>query len=192
MYDISSDIRDAGINLKKIAGSLESIQLLRRAGFEVAQQARRNAFARPGRSFWRKVGLSVSQQSQGGTVVVGATHEAAAQKQFGGVISAPGKGPGATGAKHLTIPLGVARERRWDVDKAESKFNIFSVKSKKGALLLFGSLKAQKKRRKEAARPLFLLKKSVSQYPEPWFPEGAELKNAIARGIEDYIRRANA
>jgi hypothetical protein len=127
-------------------------------------------------------------QKKGQSVIVGSVHEAAAQKQFGGPIEAPGKGPGALGAKALTIPLGEARENRWNTRDAKEKFNLFLVKSN-GKSILFGSLKSRSKKKREA-HPLFLLKKRVMQQADPWFPEGEQLKRAISRGIEDYRKIA--
>ena len=189
MANVSVDIRHASILITRIARSLINLKALKYIGLEVANEARNNAYSRPGRSFWRKVGNSVSMQVSGKGVIVGAAHEAAAQKQFGGTISAPGQGPGAVGAKELTIPLGKARLNRWDVDKAKMRFNLFLVKSN-GKRLLFGSpLRTGRRRRNQnTMQPLFLLKKSVNQQPDPWFPEGVQLEKAVTRGIEDYRR----
>lgn len=187
MSEISVEMRHANLVIRKIAKSLESARVLERVGDEIANEARNNAFSRPGRSFWRGMGDSVSTQKRGKSFIVGATHEAAAQKQFGGPISAPGKGPGALGAKSLTIPLGEARENRWNTRDAKEKFNLFLVKSN-GKSILFGNLKTGKK--KQDAQPLFLLKKRVMQQADPWFPEGGQLERAISRGIEDYRKIA--
>lgn len=181
---IKADIKNTVIDLRKIAGSLSSTQLLRRVAAEVANVARNEAYSRPGRSFWRNMGNSVSHAPKGRGYIVGATHEAAAQKQFGGVIEAPGKGPGAVKAKALTIPLGLAKENRWDADDAAMRFDLFLAKTKSGKRLLFG----KPRNTKGEAQPLFLLRKRVSQRAEPWFPAGDALNKAIATGIDDYKR----
>ena len=189
MAEVTVQMRHANLVIRKIAKSLSNAKVLERVGGEVANEARNNAYSRPGRSFWRSMGDSVSMQKTGkSVVVVGATHEAAAQKQFGGPIEAPGKGPGALGAKALTIPLGEARENRWNTRDAKEKFNLFPVKSN-GKSLLFGTLKSRSKKNAEA-QPLFLLKKRVMQQADPWFPEGGQLERAISRGIEDYRKIA--
>lgn len=185
MSEVSVEMRHASVVIRQIANSLLKAQVLDRIGGEVANEARNNAYFRPGRSFWREMGDSVSMQKKGQSVIVGAAHEAAAQKQFGGPIAAPGKGPGAAGAKALTIPLGEARENRWNVDKAAMKFNLFPVKSG-GKRFLFGTLRNRSKKASAEAQPLFLLKKRVLQKADPWFPEGGQLERAIARGIDDY------
>ncbi len=187
-YDIKKDLDKLSVNMQQLVKSLSSVHILKRAGLEVAVTAQNKAFAKKGRSFWRNIGLSVSTQTKGNAVYVGATHVAAAQKQFGGPITAPGKGEGAVGAKALTIPIGEARKERWDVDKAKNKFNIFSIKTKSGKGMLFGELKTPSKNQNIKPVPLFLLRKRVVQKPDPWFPEGAELKRAISRGIADYLR----
>ena len=188
MSEVSVEMRHANLVISKITKSLSNAKVLERVGGEIANEAQNNAYSRPGRSFWRNIGKSVSMQKKGQSVIVGAAHEAAAQKQFGGPIEAPGKGPGAVGAKSLTIPLGEAKENRWNVDKASMKFNIFLVKSR-GKRLLFGTLKSRTKKNAEA-QPLFLLKKRVMQQADPWFPEGSQLERAISRGIEDYRKNA--
>lgn len=189
MSEVSVEMRHASVVIRQIAKSLQSALVLERIGGEVANEARNNAYTRPGRSFWRNMGDSVSMQKSGKGIIVGAAHEAAAQKQFGGPISAPGKGPGAVGAKALTIPLGEARENRWNTRDAKEKFNLFLVKSN-GKSILFGSLKSRSKKSKDEAKPLFLLKKRVMQQADPWFPQGGQLERAISRGIEDYRKIA--
>lgn len=188
MSEVSVEMRHANLVIRKIAKSLSNAKVLERVGGEVANEARNNAYSRPGRSFWRNIGNSVSMQKKGQSVIVGSVHEAAAQKQFGGPIEAPGKGPGALGAKALTIPLGEARDNRWNTRDAKEKFNLFLVKSN-GKSILFGSLKSRSKKKREA-QPLFLLKKRVMQQADPWFPEGGQLERAISRGIEDYRKIA--
>lgn len=185
MSEVSVEMRHAYLVIRKIAKSLQSALVLERIGGEVANEARNNAYTRPGRSFWRKMGNSVVLEKRGPNVIVGATHEAAAQKQFGGPIEAPGQGPDALKAKALTIPLGEARDNRWNTRDAKEKFNLFLVKSN-GKSILFGSLKSRSKKTKSEAKPLFLLKKRVLQQADPWFPEGGQLERAIARGIDDY------
>ena len=189
MSEVSVEMRHANLVISKIAKSLLDAKVLNRIGGEVANEARNNAYERPGRSFWRNMGQSVSMQKKGQGVIVGAAHEAAAQKQFGGPIEAPGQGPDALKAKALTIPLGVARNRRWNTRDASVKYDLFLVKSG-GKSILFGKLKGRVKMTRANTKPLFLLKKRVMQQADPWFPEGEQLKRAISRGIEDYRKIA--
>ncbi len=192
MADVTTEMRHATMVLRRVAESLSSIRILKSVGYSIEQQAAQNAHERPGRSFWRKMGDSVNTRAGTNFVEVGATHEAAAQKQFGGVISAPGKGPGSLNAKMLTIPVNEAREKRWTTRDALKKFDLFQVKTKGGKALLFGKKRegksVGKRRKKKPATLLFVLRKSVSQLPEPWFPDGNQLSTAISRGIDDYLK----
>ena len=190
MADVTVEMRHSRIVLAKVARTLEGHRILNRIGDVVEQDAKGNALMKPGRSFWRDMAKSVSKTSEpgDGTVTVGSDHEAAAQKQFGGVISAPGKGPGALGARMLTIPVGEARENRWNTRDAAEKFNLFLARSG-GRCILFGRLRDRLWKGgggQDEPRPLFVLKKRVSQQPDKWFPEGAQLERAVAKGIEDY------
>ena len=91
------------------------------AAMEVERKARANALAKGGRHFWvQEIVNSLHTEAVGGSRVVGSTHVAAAHKQYGGPISAPGRGEGALGRQALTIPVGKARENRWDTDKAQA------------------------------------------------------------------------
>ncbi len=194
MAEIKIELRHAVKVLRGVVDDAVGDGAVGRAAREVANEARNNAFKRPGRSFWRSVGLSIETVDGGGARgghVVGVKHVAAAQKQFGGVIEAPGKGPGATGAKALTIPIGKAREERWNVDKASGHYRLFLVKGKAGRGFLFGTPRhGSAKHKREKTQPLFLLRKRVSQRAEPWFPEGAQLEAAISRGLSDYWQRS--
>ncbi len=187
MADVTVEMRHASVVLGQVARTLEGHRILNRIGDVIEQDAKGNALMKPGRSFWRGMAKSVEKTSEpgDGTVTVGSDHEAAAQKQFGGAISAPGKGPGALGAKALTIPLGVARNRRWNTRDAAEKYDLFTVKHGEDTFL-FGKLKGRVKMTRANTKPLFLLKKRVSQQPDKWFPEGAQLERAVAKGIEDY------
>ncbi len=192
MADVTVEMRHSSVVLGQVARTLEGHRILNRIGDVVEQEAKGNALMKPGRSFWRGMAKSVEKTNDRAnrTVTVGTDHEAAAQKQFGGVIEAPGKGPGALGAKALTIPLGVARNRRWNTRDAAEKFNLFLARSG-GRCILFGRLrdrlwKGGRGGGQDEPRPLFVLKKRVSQQPDKWFPEGAQLERAVAKGIEDY------
>lgn len=185
MANVTTEMRHADVVLRGIADSLAGIGLLKHVGNQVKEAARESAYGQGGRSFWRSMGDSVRTQQDGDSVIVGAVHEAAAQKQFGGQISAPGKGPKATGAKSLTIPVGQARENRWTVSQAERVYEIFKVKGKDGRGFLFGTRRNLKKKK---ATLLFVLRKRVMQRAYPWFPQGQELQASIKRGIDSYIR----
>jgi len=164
----------------------------RRLAYEVAKAvgfaAQKNARAQGGQSFWASVANSVNAQNPDRTpqgALVGATHAAGAHKQHGGVIAAPGKGEGSRQREFLTIPVGKARQMRWNVDDARTKggYTLFRVKAKSGKVLLFG-YRAELKRRK--VELLFILRKSVWQRAYPWWPEGSALTKAVKAGIRAH------
>ena len=159
--------------------------LLGRIGFNIARQAKANARAmhdkakRPsikGGGFWAGVANSISYRVDDHSVTIGAAHYAAAHKQFGGTISAPGKGVGSKGAKFLTIPIAEEAYGH-SVGELKSRLDIFRIGN-----ILFG----RPKKSKGAIRviPLYVLKKSVSQKPEPWFPTEAQIYYRISEAID--------
>ena len=191
-YDIAARIEAAGVSLTSPQATGDMLEIV---GEEVARKARRNARGKGGRRFWVQDILdSIHSESTSGGRIVGSTHVAAAHKQFGGEISAPGKGEGALRRQFLTIPAGKARENRWDTDKAKAAGSkLFRVKRKSdGALFLFGSREpATPKKGKGKGSPaelLFTLKKSVFQKADPWFPMGKELEEAVGKGIDLYLK----
>lgn len=162
--------------------------LAREVARSIGLAAQTRALAYGGKSFWADVANSVNAQNPDETPngwIVGASHVAGAHKQFGGVISAPGKGKGSLKREYLTIPVGVAREKRWSVENAQVQggYTLFRVKAKSGKVLLFGYRAELKKRRVEL---LFILKKSVWQRAYPWWPDGSVLAQAIERGIRAH------
>ena len=160
------------------------------AAMEVERKAKANALAKGGRHFWvSEIVNSIHTETMGRNRVVGSTHVAAAHKQYGGPISAPGKGEGALGRQALTIPVGKARENRWDTDKAQAAgYDLFKVKGKVGRGLLFGRrTRGKSNRSRNKDELLFVLRKSVMQSPEPWFPQGQELEDAVRNGIDLYM-----
>lgn len=153
-------------------------RLLRHVAFAIEEAARQAAYRKGGRSFWRAVGDSVmTREGTGGDLAVGAWHHAAGFKHRGGVIAAPGRGPGALGRRVLAIPVGKAREHRWStVDARQHGFRLFRA----GDLLL-----GQRGKRGKAT-PLFALRRRVVQRPDPWFPEGAELERVVRDAIDTF------
>jgi len=175
MFD-SATVFSSGLRI----GGADAREFLPVLGQAIAEAARRAARAKGGRRFWREVASSVNVRRTGDGVTVGATHVAARQKQFGGRISAPGSGPGALGAKSLTIPLGKARENRWTTRDARRLYELFRPK---GRNFLMGRPRAGGE-----AEPLFALRKSVSQGPDPWFPTGPELEAIFNRALRMFRR----
>lgn len=160
------------------------------AAMEVERKAKANALAKGGRHFWvSEIVNSIHTETIGKNRVVGSTHVAAAHKQFGGPISAPGKGEGSLHRQALTIPVGKAKTNRWDTDKAQAAgYELFKVKTKEGRGLLFGRrTRGKSNRSRNKDELLFVLRKSVMQAPDKWFPEGAELEDAVRNGIDLYM-----
>ena len=141
-------------------------------GRGVATQAQRNARAKGGRRFWNELARSVDVKAIGAEgVEVFSTHVAAAQKQFGGVIEAPGQGPGSHGAKALTIPLqGTAAEGKTIGDFVTGGHKLFVLGKQDrdhGGVLGYSE--------DGTFHPLFvLLKRTKPQRAEPWFPTAEE------------------
>ena len=157
----------------KIAGQGRTGQFVMRWGAMVRKEAIQNALAKGGKRFWRDIARSINLMPDGQAAVVGSTHVAAAQKQFGGKIEAPGKGPGATGAKVLTIPIkGSGAEGRRASDFALAGKELFVAK---GTHVLGYSDDGE-------FHGLFVLvKRTKPQRPEPFFPaDGRVLEIAEA------------
>lgn len=129
-------------------------------------KAQRNALTKGGRRLWREIARSVNvaEVSTAGARIL-TTHPAAAQKQFGGPISAPGKGPWAKGAQSLAIPLsGSPAEGRMP---GEFK-GLFRIP---GTNVLAQAIGARGSR---GLRILFaLVKRTKPQKASPWWPETA-------------------
>ncbi|MDD5484068.1 MAG: hypothetical protein PHP98_10560 [Kiritimatiellae bacterium] len=142
-----------------------------------------SAIAKGGRHFWRDLADSVTGESDADSAIVGATHPAAAIRQYGGTISAPGKGPLSTGAKYLAIPIS---------DKARGKSprefqDLFFVMAKGGGKYLFSAI--------NNGEIFYILKKSVEHPADPWLPSDnkiAEELRAAAHAWLDSRSRTSA
>ena len=143
----------------------------------VAIRARGNARAKGGRRWWGDLARSLQVREASPTEAeVSTPHVGAAQKQYGGRIV-------PVRAKALTIPIDpVARGRRaYELNSADRP--LFRPK---GTDILAWSVRTGRgKGRKATLRPLFALRKSVFQRPDPWFPPDDE----IARMGLDEARR---
>jgi len=132
-----------------------------------------------GGNFWRSIANSVISETNANTAIVGATHVAASHKHTGGIISAPGKGAGSRGAKYLSIPINEESKGKNIGDFP--KKDILFLTSRKGNKIVFKKLKDGK------IKPLYVLKKSVRQKAETWFPfpeSLTDLKTAINETIK--------
>jgi hypothetical protein len=148
--------------------------IFRMIGYAIHLDARESARAQhakarhptPGATgCWASIANGVNVQKLPDGVLVGSSHEASAQKEFGGKISAPGRGPKASGAKALTIPISPLSRGKTVRQMRREGFVIFRLGKldTQGA----GTLAATVNGKME---PLFLLRKSVNQKPQPWWP----------------------
>jgi hypothetical protein len=157
-------------------------------GNAVGKEARETARSKGGRQFWHEIAQSTRVQTVSATgVSVHSTHIAARQKQYGGRISAPGKGPSATGSQWLTIPLVEEAKR-----KRAREFEL-------GGRELFVPLGThvlgyveKRGKGKGTFHALYALVKSVTQAAEPWFPEPERAWQLGAGEAQRWLERALA
>lgn len=136
----------------------------------IARKAQANALAKGGRNFWREIARDVrvfSVSNDG--AVVGCSHVAAAQKQFGGTIRA--KNAGA-----LTIPIAPEAKGRRASEFLTADRKLFVLPGSNGVLGYADT---------SGFHALYVLRASVTQKADPWWPTDAEIE---AEGL----RAANA
>jgi hypothetical protein len=154
---------------------------MKNLGLVITEKARRKGQTyTKGGQFWNRVCQSIgfTYSTKAKTLTYGANHVAAAHKQYGGVISAPGKGEGSRRSKYLTIPISpISKGKNTSVFRKVS-IKTFFFTSKKGNLILAMTSSTKKK-----MEPLFLLKKSVYQKAQPYFPDGAELDTVVTKHL---------
>lgn len=168
----------------------QRVRLFRTIGIALANDARKAARLKHataktpstgGGGFWARIAGSISYVADVNGATIGASHEAAAHKQTGGTISAPGKGAGATGAKFLTIPVDKL-SRGKSVGELKTRFIIFRAGD-----CLFGYPRGVKTSKEIPPKLLYVLRKSVKQHAEPWFPDGARAAAVTKQVINDLI-----
>jgi hypothetical protein len=165
----------------------------------IGSEARRK---NPGSGFWNDIADSANWEfSSGSDIIAGASHYAAGFKHRGGTVSAPGRGPGSRFSSWLTIPISNEAKGKNASDFPRKK--TFIARSKAGNLIIFRKPpKVSKKSRKRAGRaalsminamapkPLFVLKKSVTVRPNPWFPEDdASVAEVIRSAGRDWMKK---
>lgn len=111
-----------------------------------------------GGTFWSRIIGTIALEQKSDSVLVGTTSIYASHKQTGGMIKAKFK-------KCLTIPIS-PESRNKNVGDFK---DLFKIKSKTGNDIL-----AQKDG--DEIKPLFILRKSVKQKAEPFFPSNEETK----------------
>ena len=201
-------------------------------GLAITEQARRKGQTySKGGQFWNRICQSIGfvYSIRAKTLTYGAKHLASEHKQYGGIISAPGKGENSRFSKYLAIPIA-------DESKGKSigYFNKPSIKgffftSRKGNLIFAmpdkkaiahnkwihkqqKGMKSPKLKGNSGDQiriqsyfnkqsifssnkyrstfiPLFVLKKSVYQKAQPYFPEGAELDAIVTKHLGGEIKK---
>lgn len=149
----------------------------------VTQLAHANCDAYGGKSFWKAIKRSITSKVDTSTnsVEIGATDWRATHVQFGGPISAPGKGQGSLGRKSLTIPISDK-----SYGKTVSSFAGQTLIKIKNILFL---ATAKKGGQESVIEPLFVLvKKTRPQKPRPFMPWGAEADTLVFKAADDWMR----
>lgn len=133
----------------------------------IAMEARNNARAKGGRRWWKELARSLQvRQVTDDSIEVGTDYRGAALKQFGGRIT-PDK------AKALTIPISDEAKGKtaYDFERTGKDLFVVSVKTgDPGTLGVLGYDKSTRKKGVYAFQPLFVLRTSAYQEPDPWFP----------------------
>lgn len=165
---------------RKLDGSARR-RLLTTIGALVAEDARRGARGKGWKRLGPEIADSVSYRQQGDTgVEVGAAHAAAAMRQFGGRIRAPGKGPGAKKAAWLTIPVkGSPAEGHWAGEMPHFGWRLFRIQGAKGPVLMGTKGKGPGRQ----TRPMFALRKEVPHPASPWFPSEGQIFRRISEAV---------
>lgn len=176
-------------NAKLTLDGKEALHFIAKA---IRDEAKKNAIAKGGHSFWRSIAQSMSYMDDGNDVIVGAKHIAAGWKQLAeerknGVMEAPGLGPQSVHAKYLTIPVNSARRNRWYHVK-DAKNNgvvIFRPKKKNGEYydILLGEIGRKK------PEVMYILKKRVIQEDHKFFPEGSDLLGLVDTAVKSFVKR---
>ena len=148
--------------------------------FAVSREARANCRAKPGRQFWKQLANSIKlQQISATSFLIRSDHVGANIKQFGGVIK-PKR------AKFLTIPLDKSitkGQRAWEfASGGKSKKDLFVIRS--GGKLLLGYSKGKGKT--SQFMPVFLLAKSSTQKPDPWFPQPHRVNELASQTLKRF------
>ena len=167
---------EVGPMIKSLAGKLslpQRVVFLIAWGRDVALQAQRNARAKGGRRFWTDIARSVNVRSVSSEgVEVASDHVAAAQMQYGGVIEAPGRGPGSKHASALAIPLPEAGGRPPSAFTNRHLFVLPSKRPDTKGILGYSTGKGEN----EVFHPLFVLRKRTKfLLARPFFPTAPEV-----------------
>ncbi len=166
-------------SLQTIAGHVSNPSE-RRELFAMIRGAMKNslkkaALAKKKSGFWLEVAKTVTGESDANSAIAGATHPAAAIRQFGGTISAPGQDSLATGAKYLSIPVS---------DRAKGKSpkqfpDLFFVMASGGGKYLFDAA--------HEGELMYVLKKSVTHPADPWVPSESQIGKDLRKATKAWL-----
>ena len=148
-------------------------------GEDIKESAIQKAKSYGGKYFMiKRQADAIHYKANGTQVEIGSSDWTSNQVQFGGPISAPGKGEGATGAMCLTIPISKKAYGKRVRDFLDNK--IFFANG-------FVWLKGKKGQPSE--RIFVLRKKTKPQRPRPFLPWGEdEIKPFIDKAIDNWMR----
>lgn len=168
------------INSADVQAYLERIQavggqvrpFLMRWGNAIAKEARDTTRGKGGKSFWRQIAAATRVKAVGpDTVEIANWHIAGAQKQYGGTIT-------AKNAKALTIPITEEAKRKRVADFTMGGRVLFVPK---GTSVLGYADDA-------GFHALYVLRKSVTQKADPWFPDAPRCSVLGALEANHYIQ----
>jgi hypothetical protein len=154
-------------------------------GTIVKIEAQEKAIAYGGRNFWRnEIADSISYETNDSGVEIGSADWRSPHVQFGGAISAPGKGEGTKNRRFLTIPASKEAYGK-SVSDFDNRETFLTSKNKffeSGVIWLKGTGKNG-----QGKKPLFwLVKKTKPQRKRPFMPWGKEVEQLVGDAIEAW------
>ncbi len=153
-------------------GPAGTFRFLLNWGNQTATKSKRNARAKGGRKFWRAIAQSIRvSEASASSIQVAAYHVAAAMKQFGGDISAPGRGPGSKNAEALSIPISAESEGTAPSEWSGKDLFVLPGKGAFAGILGYSDGTGADR----TFHALFLLRKAVTMKADKWWPEEREI-----------------
>lgn len=172
---VTIDSKEVDEDLQKKAAALDNdLPFLKTWGNAVARKARENARSKSsGGRFWKSIARSVRlRQVSTNAVEISSDHFAARQKQEGGVIT-------AKNAAALTIPITDEAKGKRASEFETGGRQLFVPK---GTSVLGYSDNGE-------FHALYVLRKSVRQDAEPWFPSVAEVNAIGIREVDFWVEK---
>ena len=159
---------DEAGRIPQLARSLAELERpdpwLKRWAATGSREARESARSKNYREIARSIRTGAIDSSSGSILVIAeAVH--AAQRNYGGVIRAPGKGPYSRKSSMLVIPVSKFAKGKTRFEVEQQLGELFFVRAN-GQLLLA----TQKKGKRGGIEPHFVLKKQVFQRGNPFWP----------------------